>query len=93
MYAQTGMFPLHFQKELMTYYEESIAYMFDTPDDYRKMQHHFTGIDAKHGSPDNLDIPSQVQVDWSRWAHERTINAGYQSEDSQKWLMLKDLDW
>eukprot|EP00971_Amphidinium_carterae_P023443 462381-Amphidinium_carterae.1 len=26
------MFPLHFQKELMTYIDESIAYMCDTPE-------------------------------------------------------------
>eukprot|EP00971_Amphidinium_carterae_P072455 1433160-Amphidinium_carterae.1 len=35
MYAQTGMFPLHFQKkELFDYYNESIAHMCDRPEDY-----------------------------------------------------------
>eukprot|EP00971_Amphidinium_carterae_P093465 1849843-Amphidinium_carterae.1 len=43
MPTHTGMFPLHFQKQLMTYYDESIAYMCDTKDDYRKMQNHFEG--------------------------------------------------
>eukprot|EP00971_Amphidinium_carterae_P322382 6407351-Amphidinium_carterae.3 len=35
MYAQTGLFPLHFQKQLLAYYDESIAYMCDTREDYR----------------------------------------------------------
>eukprot|EP00971_Amphidinium_carterae_P018359 362094-Amphidinium_carterae.1 len=93
MYAQTGMFPLHFQKQLMTYYDESIAYMCDNKEDYRKMQNHFEGIDVNYNCPDTLDVPSQVQVDWSRWAHERTVNAGYLPEDSHKWLLERDLDW
>eukprot|EP00971_Amphidinium_carterae_P155795 3089236-Amphidinium_carterae.1 len=93
MNAQIGMFPLNFQKELMTYYDESIAYMCDTPEDYRKMQHFYTSMDVPCGSPDDLEIPSQVRVDWSRWAHERPVNEGYSSEDSQKWLLEKDLDW
>eukprot|EP00971_Amphidinium_carterae_P112242 2223362-Amphidinium_carterae.1 len=59
MYAQTGMFPLDFQKELMTYYDESIAYMCDTPEVYRKMQNHFHWIDVKYGCPDDFDVPSQ----------------------------------
>eukprot|EP00971_Amphidinium_carterae_P244076 4846504-Amphidinium_carterae.1 len=77
----------------MTYYDESIAYMCDTPEDFRKMQHYFNTMDFPYGTPDDLEIPSQVRVDWSRWAHERTVNAGYMSDDSQKWLLEKDLDW
>eukprot|EP00971_Amphidinium_carterae_P024499 482823-Amphidinium_carterae.1 len=93
MYAQIGMFPLNFQKELMTYYDESIAYMSDTAEDYRKVQQHCATMDVPYGSPDDLEIPSQVRVDWSRWAHERTVNAGYASDASQKWLLERDLDW
>eukprot|EP00971_Amphidinium_carterae_P311577 6192714-Amphidinium_carterae.1 len=93
MYVQIEMFPLNFQKELMTYYDESIAHMCDSPEDSRKLQHFFTTMDVPYGSPDDLIVPSQVRVDWSRWAHERTVNAGYLAEDSQKWLLEKDLDW
>eukprot|EP00971_Amphidinium_carterae_P155344 3080872-Amphidinium_carterae.1 len=57
------------------------------------MQNHFEGIDVRYGCPDTLDVPPQVQVDWSRWAHERTVNAGYLPEDSHKWLLERDLDW
>eukprot|EP00971_Amphidinium_carterae_P290385 5765668-Amphidinium_carterae.1 len=89
----TQMFPLHFQTQLMTYYDESIAYMCDSKEDYRKMQNHFEGIDVNFGCPDTLDVPSQVHMDWSRWAHERTVNAGCLPEDSHKWLLERDLDW
>eukprot|EP00971_Amphidinium_carterae_P282587 5610049-Amphidinium_carterae.2 len=51
MYAQTGMFSLRFQKQLMTYYDESIAYMCDTKEDYRKMQNHFEALDVDFGCP------------------------------------------
>eukprot|EP00971_Amphidinium_carterae_P350650 6491669-Amphidinium_carterae.3 len=91
MYAQTGLFPLHFQKQLMAYYDESIAYMCDTREDYRTLQNHFTAVDNKHGEPDNFDVPSQVHVDWCRWAHERTVNEGYSPEDSHKWLLEREL--
>eukprot|EP00971_Amphidinium_carterae_P140100 2776199-Amphidinium_carterae.1 len=93
MYAQTGMFPLHFQKQLYDYYNESIAYMCDKPEDYNRVKDHFHVIDLKHGPPDDLVIPAQVRVDWGRWAHERTVNAGYQQEESQKWLLERDLHW
>eukprot|EP00971_Amphidinium_carterae_P191430 3798421-Amphidinium_carterae.1 len=93
MYAQTGLFPLHFQKQLFDYYNESISYMCDRPEDYHKVRDHFHVIDLKHGPPDDLDIPAQVRVNWGRWAHERTVNAGYQQEDSHKWLLERDLDW
>eukprot|EP00971_Amphidinium_carterae_P179690 3563761-Amphidinium_carterae.1 len=52
---------------------------------------HFTAVDNKHGEPDNFDVPSQVHVDWCRWAHERTVNEGYSPEDSHKWLLEREL--
>eukprot|EP00971_Amphidinium_carterae_P015293 301709-Amphidinium_carterae.1 len=65
MCAQIGMFPLSFQKKLFDYYQASIAHMCDTSEDYRKLQEHFEGLDVRHTSPNNHDVPAQVQVDWS----------------------------
>eukprot|EP00971_Amphidinium_carterae_P151573 3004822-Amphidinium_carterae.1 len=93
MYAQVGRFPLSFQKELFDYYNESIAYMCDKPLDCDRMNEHFAHVDKPYGVPDELQIPSQAKVDWCRWAHERTMNAGYDAEDSHKWLLERDLDW
>eukprot|EP00971_Amphidinium_carterae_P276159 5480020-Amphidinium_carterae.1 len=90
MYAQIGMFPLSFQKELYDYYNESIAYMCDTPEEYRLLQQHFDAIDAKCGSPNNMDVPMIVQAEWHKWAHTRTMNAGYFLGDSYKWEMDKE---
>eukprot|EP00971_Amphidinium_carterae_P167645 3322112-Amphidinium_carterae.1 len=64
MYAQTGMFPLHFQKELFDYYHASIAHMCDAPDDYSKMKQHFESLDSRHGCPNNFKVPSRVYEDW-----------------------------
>eukprot|EP00971_Amphidinium_carterae_P047791 941059-Amphidinium_carterae.1 len=50
-------------------------------------------VDLDHGTPNDLHIPMQVKVDWSRWAHERTVNAGFNTEDSHKWLLERELDW
>eukprot|EP00971_Amphidinium_carterae_P164589 3263059-Amphidinium_carterae.1 len=72
MYAQVGMFPLSFQKELFDYYNESIANMCDKPEDYTRMNDFFAMVDMDHGVPDELQIPTQTKVDWCRWAHERT---------------------
>eukprot|EP00971_Amphidinium_carterae_P210336 4173212-Amphidinium_carterae.1 len=66
--------------------------MCDTPDDYRKLQEHLEELDVRHGCPNNYDVPAQVQVDWHRWAHARTLNAGYFREDSYKWQMDKEVD-
>eukprot|EP00971_Amphidinium_carterae_P166827 3305748-Amphidinium_carterae.1 len=93
MYAQVGMFSLSFQKELFDYYSASIAQMCDRPEDHTKLKDFFEMVDMDHGTPDDLLIPTQVKVDWSRWAHERTVNAGYNTEDSHKWLLERDLDW
>eukprot|EP00971_Amphidinium_carterae_P264340 5243755-Amphidinium_carterae.1 len=67
--------------------------MCDRPEDHTKLNDFFAMVDIDHGTPDDLDIPTQVKVNWSRWAHERTINAGYDAEDSHKWLLERDLDW
>eukprot|EP00971_Amphidinium_carterae_P267392 5303917-Amphidinium_carterae.1 len=75
MYAQIGMFPLSFQKELHDYYEASIAHMCDTPEEYRMLQRHFDAIDSKCGPPDNMDVPMIVQAEWHKWSHTRTMNA------------------
>eukprot|EP00971_Amphidinium_carterae_P134007 2655328-Amphidinium_carterae.1 len=87
MYAQIGMFPLCFQKELYDYYNESIATMCDAPEEYRTLQQHFDAIDDKCGSPHNMDVPLIVQADWHKWSHSRTMNAGYFLGDSYKWAM------
>eukprot|EP00971_Amphidinium_carterae_P167295 3315060-Amphidinium_carterae.1 len=76
----------------MTYYDESIAYMCDTPEDYRKMQHHFEKIDVEYGCPNTLEAPSQVILNWSRWAHARALNAGCFRGDSYKWLLEKEVN-
>eukprot|EP00971_Amphidinium_carterae_P280095 5560221-Amphidinium_carterae.1 len=92
MYALIGMFPLNFQKELMTYYDKSIAYMCDTPEDYRKMQHHFKKIDVEYGCPNTLEeASSQVIPNWSRWAQAKALNAACFREDSYKWLLEKEV--
>eukprot|EP00971_Amphidinium_carterae_P126972 2515720-Amphidinium_carterae.2 len=91
MYAQTGVFPLHFHKMLVAYFDDSIVYMCDTKEEYAKLTDHFRALDLRHGVPDNYDVPSQVHVDWARWAHERTVNEGYLQEDSYKWLLMKEL--
>eukprot|EP00971_Amphidinium_carterae_P075234 1487100-Amphidinium_carterae.1 len=93
MYAQIGMFPLSFHKELYNYYKESITGMCDKPIDFDRMTDFFTTLDKAHGIPDDRLIPFQVKVDWCRWTHERTMNAGYNAGDSHKWLLEQDLDW
>eukprot|EP00971_Amphidinium_carterae_P301929 5998719-Amphidinium_carterae.1 len=65
--------------------------MCDVPDDYCRMQEHFGRIDDKCGGPNNFDVPLQVQVDWHRWAHARTMSQGYFRGDSYKWLIDEDL--
>eukprot|EP00971_Amphidinium_carterae_P120866 2394517-Amphidinium_carterae.1 len=60
-HLETGLFPLHFQKQLLAYYDESIAYMCDTSEDYSTLQNHFTAIDLKHG--DKPDEPDEMNTD------------------------------
>eukprot|EP00971_Amphidinium_carterae_P268534 5327468-Amphidinium_carterae.2 len=57
------------------------------------MNEFFATLDKAHGVPDDRSIPSQVKVDWCRWAHEKTMNAGYNANDSHKWLLERELDW
>eukprot|EP00971_Amphidinium_carterae_P249639 4955061-Amphidinium_carterae.1 len=66
--------------------------MCDKPLDYDRMTEFFAKLDEPHGVPDDMLIPSQTKVDWCRWAHERTMNAGYNAEDSHKWLLERDLE-
>eukprot|EP00971_Amphidinium_carterae_P184497 3662719-Amphidinium_carterae.1 len=85
MYAQIGMFPLSFHKELYDYYNESVAHMCEEPKEYRLLQRRFDAIDVKCGCPDNMDVPMLVQAEWHKWAHARTLNAGYFLGESYKW--------
>eukprot|EP00971_Amphidinium_carterae_P192465 3819227-Amphidinium_carterae.1 len=57
------------------------------------MTEFFATLDKAYGISDDRLISSQVKVDWCRWAHERTINAGYNANDSHKWLLKRKLDW
>eukprot|EP00971_Amphidinium_carterae_P053124 1046391-Amphidinium_carterae.1 len=93
MYAQVGQFSLSFHKELYDYYNESIAGMCDKPLDFERMTEFFATLDKTHGVPNDRLIPYQVKVDWCRWAHEMTMNAGYDADDSHKWLLEQELDW
>eukprot|EP00971_Amphidinium_carterae_P352225 6492495-Amphidinium_carterae.2 len=86
------MFPLSFHKELYDYYNESIAHMCDTPEEFRLLQQHFEAIDVKCGSPNAMDVPMIVQTEWHKWAHTRTMNAGYFLGDSYKWEMDKEVN-
>eukprot|EP00971_Amphidinium_carterae_P172828 3425918-Amphidinium_carterae.2 len=52
----------------------------------------FETLDRKHGEPHNYDVPSQVHVDWCRWAHEKTVNARYSPDDSHTWLLERELE-
>eukprot|EP00971_Amphidinium_carterae_P304141 6044151-Amphidinium_carterae.1 len=67
--------------------------MCDKPIDYDRLNEFYATLDQPYGVPDDRLIPSQVRVDWSRWAHERTMNAGYNASDSHKWLLERDVDW
>eukprot|EP00971_Amphidinium_carterae_P012502 246025-Amphidinium_carterae.1 len=93
MYAQIGMFSLSFHKELYDYYKSSITGMCDSPIEFDRMEEFYETLDRDHGPPDDKVIPSQVKVDWCRWAHEKTMNAGYDADSSHKWLLERDLDW
>eukprot|EP00971_Amphidinium_carterae_P158253 3137160-Amphidinium_carterae.4 len=92
VYAQTGLFPLHFHKKLIAYFDESIAYMCETNADHRTLQEQFAELDAKHGPPHSWNVLAQVHVDWCRWAHERSVNEGYSTDDSQRWLLERDME-
>eukprot|EP00971_Amphidinium_carterae_P001959 39155-Amphidinium_carterae.1 len=48
MYAQVGMFPLSFQKELFDYYNASIAHMCDRPEDHTRLNDFFAMVDIDH---------------------------------------------
>eukprot|EP00971_Amphidinium_carterae_P120540 2388639-Amphidinium_carterae.1 len=93
MYAQIGMFSLSFHKELYDYYKASITGMCDSPIEFDRMEEFYETLDRDHGPPDDREVPSQVKVDWCRWAHEKTMNAGYDADSSHKWLLERDLDW
>eukprot|EP00971_Amphidinium_carterae_P257716 5115619-Amphidinium_carterae.1 len=91
MYAQIGMFSLRFQKELFDYYSESIAHMCDTHEECLLLHQHFEGIDAKCGGPSTMDVPLTIRTEWHRWAHTRSMNAGYFLGDSYNWEMGKEV--
>eukprot|EP00971_Amphidinium_carterae_P104974 2078712-Amphidinium_carterae.2 len=63
MYAQVGMFPLCFQKELFDYYNASIEHMCDQPVEATNMRDFFAAVDKDHGMPDDRLIPTPVKVD------------------------------
>eukprot|EP00971_Amphidinium_carterae_P046255 910419-Amphidinium_carterae.1 len=67
--------------------------MCDQPSDFDRLKEFFATIDKAHGVPDDRLIPTQVKVDWYRWAHEKTMNAGYEARDSHKWLLERELEW
>eukprot|EP00971_Amphidinium_carterae_P339419 6477238-Amphidinium_carterae.1 len=91
MYAQIGMFSLSFQKELFDYYSESIAYMCDTHEECRLLHQHFVDIDVKCGGPSTMDVPLTIETEWHKWAHTRSLNAGYFPGDSYKWELGKEV--
>eukprot|EP00971_Amphidinium_carterae_P081995 1622282-Amphidinium_carterae.1 len=78
------MFSLSFHKELYDYYKSSIAGMCDSPIDFDRMDEFHEALDKDHGPPNDKVVPSQVRVDWCRWAHEKTMNAGYDADSSHK---------
>eukprot|EP00971_Amphidinium_carterae_P050231 989795-Amphidinium_carterae.2 len=88
MYAQTGQFPLHFHKKLIAYFDESIAYQCDSNAETRSLREHFAEMDSEYGFPHRL--PTDVHVNWCRWAHAQTVNDGYASEDSTRWLLEQE---
>eukprot|EP00971_Amphidinium_carterae_P283773 5633860-Amphidinium_carterae.2 len=91
MYAQIGMFSLSFHKELFDYYSESVAHMCDTHEECHLLHQHFEGIDAKCGAPNTMDVPLSIQTKWHKWAHTRSMNAGYFLGDSYRWKMGKEV--
>eukprot|EP00971_Amphidinium_carterae_P275663 5469587-Amphidinium_carterae.1 len=93
MYAQIGMFSLSFHKELYDYHKTSITGMCDSPIEFDRMEEFYETLDRDHGPPNDREVPSQVKVDWCRWAHEKTMNAGFDADSSHKWLLERDLDW
>eukprot|EP00971_Amphidinium_carterae_P081064 1603902-Amphidinium_carterae.3 len=92
MYAQTGLFPLHFHKKLIAYFDESIGYQCDSNAEARSVREHFAELDSKYGTPNDLVIPTEVHVNWCRWVHAQTVNDGYASEDSIRWLLEQELN-